>query len=172
YGRAPDVVIASGWLYLTWLAPTVLAVVLWRNREKRPLLLLAAGIFVAGMLPVSGIVPFRFQNSSTVADRYLYFSFAGAALGTASILDRWHSRIRIPAVALMLGFCALVSAFQVRHWRNDAAVFTHILDVNPRSWAAHYGLGRALVRAENEPEALRHFREAVRLQPEFTKGHF
>ena len=49
YGRAPDVVIANGWIYLTWLAPTVLAVLLWRSREKRPLLVHHRGVW----LPIS-----------------------------------------------------------------------------------------------------------------------
>lgn len=172
YGRSPNAVMATGWIYWSWLVPVAIGLLLWHYRDKYPTVILAVGIFVAGMLAVSGIVPFRFQNSSTVADRYVYLSFAGVALGTAWLVDRFRSRIMISASALVLLFLAIISAVQVRYWRDDTTLFRHTLEINPQSWAAHYGLGRTLVREGNNDSAIQHFREAVRLQPEFTKAHF
>src|SRR5207245_2501838 len=83
YGRAPEVLLAQSWLWLTGLAPWGLAVWLWYKRTRVPWLVAAAGVFVAGLLPVLGFIPFGFQNYSTVADRYMYIAMLGLALALA-----------------------------------------------------------------------------------------
>ena len=84
YGRTPEVMLAQPWLLcLTGLVPWGLAVWLWYKRTRVPWLVAAAGVFVAGLLPNLGLVPFAFQAFSTVADRYMYIALLGPAFALA-----------------------------------------------------------------------------------------
>ena len=62
YGRSPLFVLDHAWGYLTWLVPVGLGLLLWRLRRRYPMLCLAAALFVAGLLPTLGLVPFLFQT--------------------------------------------------------------------------------------------------------------
>ena len=46
----------------------------------------AAGIFVGGLLPTLGFIPFLYQDYSTVADRYMYLPMLGVSLALAAWL--------------------------------------------------------------------------------------
>ncbi|MDH7570696.1 MAG: hypothetical protein QHJ73_14035, partial [Armatimonadota bacterium] len=111
YGRTPEEVLGHAWGYLTWLAPAVLGVLVWRGRARRPMLLAAAALFSLGLLPVLGFVPFIFQQFSTVADRYAYL----ALLGPAVALAWWLSTQRRPAAGVatsaVLAALGFLSAF-------------------------------------------------------------
>ena len=50
-------------------------------------LLIAAAVFAAALLPVLGLIPFGFQQISTVADRCVYLSLLGPALALAFALS-------------------------------------------------------------------------------------
>jgi hypothetical protein len=136
YGRTPEEVLGHAWGYLTWLAPAVLGVLVWRGRARRPMLLAAAALFSLGLLPVLGFVPFIFQQFSTVADRYAYL----ALLGPAVALAWWLSTQRRPAAGVatsaVLAALGFLSAFQTLHWYNNGTFWTHTIRHNPRSWLA------------------------------------
>ena len=172
YSRSPEFVLQQSLTYFIWLIPFSAAVLIWRGKRRWPWLVAAGGIFLVGSLPVSGLVPFRFQNSSTVADRYLYLAMLGPALALACVLCKRRSATVTLLCFAAIGLFGVISAWQTRHWENEPSLFTHVLEINPRSWAAHYGLGRAFVRQGKKSDAMEHFREAARLQPEFTKAHF
>ncbi len=87
YGRQPEWVLSHWWGYVMWMAPCGLLLMAWLWRDRKPWLMASAGIFVVGVLPVSGLVPFTFQYISTVADRYLYLSMLGPALALAWFLS-------------------------------------------------------------------------------------
>jgi Flp pilus assembly protein TadD len=194
YGRTPAAVVERG-VRLDVLAPLValgLAVV-WARR-RAPWALAAAGVFAASLLPTLGLVPFAFQNQSTVADRYLYVAMLGPALAAAFALRRAPAAdpaagagprpgaavarfAGTPRAALVVAF-ALVAAIlaarsvaQVRVWRDSETLFAHALAVNPRSPVAHNLRGLALVRAGRAAEAESAFAEAVRLRPGYVDAH-
>ena len=83
YGRAPEWVLAQWWHWFTGLVPWGLALWLWSRRTRVPWLVAAVGVFVTGLLPVLGLVPFAFQAYSTVADHYMYSAMLGPALALA-----------------------------------------------------------------------------------------
>ncbi len=88
YDRAPLTVIQHHWLYYTWIFPAAVAgvLVVFSKKLSRFLLLPSAALFVVGIVPVLGLVPFAFQRYATVADRYLYVSMIGPALALAALL--------------------------------------------------------------------------------------
>src|SRR5262249_13077526 len=71
YGRRPDVVIARGWIYYTWIVPVALTLLLIRLRHRAREPLAAWIIFIAGVAPVLGFSTFLFQYFSTTTDHYL-----------------------------------------------------------------------------------------------------
>jgi cytochrome c-type biogenesis protein CcmH/NrfG len=132
HGRSPQQVL-SGWsVYIVWLVPiALLAVCAWL--PSRRVWLTAAAIFVAGILPVSGLMSFTFQDLSTVAERYVYLAMLGPALAGAWLLAhppclRWRSEISLALVLL-----ALCTVRQTGFWQDTETLFAHGLDVNPDS---------------------------------------
>ncbi len=168
YGRSPHAVLGGGWAWLTGLVPLALAALVWRSR---PWLKAAAAVYVLALLPSLGLIPFRFQAYSTVADRYSYFALLGPALalaGTLAFLPR-----RLPArPRLALGTaCAggflmlgLTSALQVTFWQNSFALFGHAVEVNPRSWVSHFDLGSLLADSGHAGEAAGEYRRVLGLR--------
>jgi tetratricopeptide (TPR) repeat protein len=167
YGRSPQWLLQQGWAYVTWVVPLGLLIFIWARRNREPWLAASAGVFVAGILPVSGLVPFVFQSLSTVADRYLYLSLLGAALALARFLAGNHHRV---VVALCIGALALLglrSALQIRHWQDETTLYPHALSINPNSSLAHYNLGNALTERGLVAEAIAQYRESARITPNY-----
>ena len=153
YGRRPAAVIGTWWIYLTWIAPALVAVAAWTFRRAHPHFLVAALLFPIGALPVLGLLPFEFQGYSTVADHYLYLSMLGPALALAWAMRTFGSPRLTTAAAIVLALLALRTMLQTRHWRDDEALWTHNLHVNPRSFLAHTNLGAHLDRAGDAANA-------------------
>jgi tetratricopeptide (TPR) repeat protein len=100
---------------------------------------LAGIVFLAGFLPISGIVPFGYQIYSTVADRYTALPLIGVALLLGHILslprrDRPAGRTARIAAGFVVGLWALLFSIQsweqVRTWRNSVAVWERVVEYN------------------------------------------
>lgn len=167
YSRMPKYVLQHGWAYFTWLVPIILFVFLW-FRKDRKWWFVAIGIFITGILPVSGLISFQFQNVSTVADRYLYLSMLGPAFGMAWFFSGSRGKLVPIVCVLVLGLLGIRSAFQIQHWRNTITLFTHALKVHPHSFIAQANLGNARIRQGNISAAIEHLNIALQIKPEDT----
>jgi tetratricopeptide (TPR) repeat protein len=173
YGRTPEAAMASHWIYIAWLVPVALVVLIVVLRGFRSILLGSFAVFVAGALPVLGLVAFQHQNISTVADRYLYLSMLGPALALAFFLRRcqgfpvFHRRAATAAAALLIVLLAARSAAELPNWRDTLTLFGHVIEVNPASAASHSNLGHALWMAGRNAEAKGHYEAALRLNPQY-----
>lgn len=165
YGRTPEFVITHDWKYLTGLVPYLVGLVLlWR----RPWPWLApALIFGVALLPVLGLMPFAFQEISTVADRYLYVALLGPALAIGWLLSRYQSRPLWMAVTAFLLLLGLKSASLAPHWQNYETFYSHALRLNPASWLATHNLGVERHKHNQLPEALRLYVETIKLNPNY-----
>lgn len=175
YGRSPSYVLAASTLWLTALAPIMLGAGVLVLRKQAPWLAAAILLFVLALLPVLGLVPFRFQTYSTVADRYLYLALLGPALALAAGFSRLPKTLPHRSLLAVGSACGLVlilfcfgSALQVTTWQNSYSMFQSALETNPKSWMAHYNLGILLSNRGDETDARPHFLEAVRLKPEYA----
>ncbi len=164
YGRTPAWVIGQRWFYLTWILPAGLLVVLACLRNRR-LWLTAAGVFIAWLVPVLGLLPFDFQRISTVADRYLYLSLLGPALALSWLLARRWNFLTIGITASILGLFGVLSFMQTAPWRDNASLIAHGLRVNPRSVLARQHQGVLLNRKGEHEEAIKWYQEALRIDP-------
>ena len=171
YGRTPAVAIEHGWLFWTWIAPVALASVLLVYRRRAAMLVVAAILFFAPLLPVLGLVPFDFQAYSTVADHYLYLAMLGPALAFAWLVSRDRPGSLLWIVVVVLVALAIRSSLQIRHWRDSHALFHHALAVNSRSFAAYNSLAAAAVDAGDFPTAIRLAKQAIELRPEYAGAY-
>jgi protein O-mannosyl-transferase len=171
YERTPLRVLENGWCFITWIIPAVLGIALLLNRKRCAELSGAGGIFVAGVLPVLGFVPFQFQHHSGVADHYLYLSMLGVALAVGVVLDRVRARMLRFGFAVVLVLLALLTFRQCGFWGNELRLWEHNLAVNPDSAIAHNSVGAALFRAGRLDLAESRYRQALRIKPDDPTAH-
>jgi len=169
YGRSPQRVLASRACYYLWLAPVLLLglMALSRNRWQW---FAAAGVFVGGLLPTLGFIPFLYQDYSTVADRYMYLPMLGVSLALALWLTRHWSLAAVAACGFLLGGFGRASFVQAGFWHDDLAVFQHGLEVNPRSYAAEYSLAGVFRERGQVLAAESYYRAALRLNPKYARA--
>ena len=133
YGRSGWQVTHNDWTYVTWLVPLGVIAALWWL-PRRAIWLTATVVFLAGLLPVLGLVPFAFQNASTVADRYAYLAMLGPSLAAAAWLATEPNWRRLTPVTVVLAIFATLSFAQLAAWRDDRAWTAQTLAVNPASF--------------------------------------
>jgi tetratricopeptide (TPR) repeat protein len=173
YARSPDTIFEEGWAYFTWIIPLGAAVAIWCLRRREPWSVAAAGLFIAGLLPVLGLVQFQFQNWSTVADRYLYLSMLGPALALAGLISQqWSKRkwVVIPCIAALLSL-AVKTAYQSEIWHNSETLWRYALDIGQDSAVVRSNLGATIVKSKLE-EAIYQLRRAVELAPAYADAYY
>lgn len=179
YARDPGSVLAGGPPIAAVLSVLVAALLLLflRRRERETsgpfhAAAAAAGLSIAAVAPVLGLVPFDFQRYSTVADHYLYVAMIGPALFLAWLLARTPAAPLRIAAGILLLLCAWKSAVQAGVWKDDETLWRHTLAVSPRSWTAHGNLGQALQSSGRSAEALSEFDAALALNPDDARTHY
>jgi tetratricopeptide (TPR) repeat protein len=170
YGRTPESVLAHWSAYATGVVVAAIALFAWYFRTRMREVWIGSALFVALLLPVLGIVPFDFQHYSTVADHYLYMALLGPALIAGAILSR-APRWGFAVMAIVLACLAVKSHAQTRTWQDGQTLFTHMVDVNPRSFLGHNNLGFEMVAAGAPADAIPHYQEAIRLFPGYRDAH-
>ncbi len=168
YGRIPQIVIEHGVAITSWVALAIVgAIVITSLLKKRPKRVGAVGVFIVGILPVSGITPFSYQVYSTVADRYAYLAMLGAAILVALALNATLARRSVRVVAGAVVFVLLVLTFvQSGYWQDSYTVANHALAYNERSFAAHDTLGFVYRRDKQFDQAALHLQQAVAIKPD------
>jgi len=164
YGRTPESVLDSIWGYFTGLISFGLLIFLWLLRKKYPEYLACYLIFLAGILPVSGIIPFNFQHASTVADRYLYFSMMGPALAGALFISKENNWKHLTPVFMIIFFLMMTTYMQTRTWDNAIKLYTQALKVNSKSNKALNNLATH-IREADPVTAMTLYREAISFNP-------
>jgi len=181
YGRTPELVL--GTLSPLWLGYSILlsaagvTAVLWVLFRPSPsarvepwLSLVSCGwaIFIVSILPVLGLIPFGFQNFSTVADHYLYVPLLGASVIVAGVLVRFRtsSLSRYIAAAPLLVFTAL-SVQQAWLWRSTETLFAYTLKINPKSYLGSFCIGDELMRSGRLDEAIEWLEKSHTIKPDY-----
>lgn len=166
YGRTPVAVMASALTYVLWIVAAVLVILAWRLRRRIPVVSLGLAIVLLFLAPVSGLLPFDFQNYSTVADRYFYMPMAGLAMIVAWTIarvpsPRWAALCAGATIAVLV----VLNVRQQPVWSNEVALWSHTLDVFPDNARAHFGLGSALAAAGDDRGALAHYQRSISISP-------
>jgi tetratricopeptide (TPR) repeat protein len=168
YGRTPRAVLESGALWMSWLAPVALVAIVVMLRRRTPLLGLAACIFTAPLLPVLGLVPFDYQEFSTVADHYLYLSMLGVALALAIAMVHLPRQANIAIAVVLIGALGAMSFAQSQRWHDSDVMLHHTIDVNPRSWMAMNNLANLEVQNQQWADAEAHARQSIDIKGNYA----
>ncbi|MBU0673309.1 MAG: tetratricopeptide repeat protein [Proteobacteria bacterium] len=169
YGRTPSYILGHQWVYLTGLLPYFLGgFLVWKGGKKW---YLPAGLFLAFVLPVSGLLSFNFQNFSTVADRYIYVAMIGPSVGLGLLFSRYQTRkFLVMSVAFFLGL-GLMSMGQVKYWQEDVAFYSHSLSVNPNSWFSYNNLGLKYLGLKEYDRAAESFKKAFSIKDDYDHAY-
>jgi Flp pilus assembly protein TadD len=171
YGRYPRFAIDNGQAWFTWIAPLMLAFFAWLLRRRLPELLVCAAIFAAALLPVLGLVPFDFQQYSTVADHYLYVAMIGVGLTVGSLLTRIPKVASSAVVALLAVGLGIASFNQTRSWRDSFTLFGRAIAMNGRSWLGYNNLAEAWAQHDRYDLVEHYARESIRINPQNFPAH-
>jgi protein O-mannosyl-transferase len=172
YGRNPLAVAHSWTLYTAWLVPILgtLLLMYWRERARA---WIAAGIGLAtiGLLPTLGFVSYSQQAVSTVADRYSYLALFGLAI-IVSYLATLRRNTLVGAVLLLSAVGLSYQTFSMASiWRNDEALWSHTLKVNPNSLVAHRLLADAAFENGDLDAADKHYQTVLAQNPQDAVVH-
>jgi len=165
------------WTYILVLIFMVLTFAL---RHRLPGLLAAWLAYVVILLPVIGI----FQNGPQIAaDRYTYLSCLGwAILAGAGIFYCWRSlvrgRIGLRTFVFTNGVAAVIVVGlggltwkQTQVFHDSERLWRHAVSAVPESKIAHYKLGNAMSKQGELVEAIKHYRQALRINPAYAETH-
>ena len=161
YSRTPQLVLDNWWIYLTGMLPYFfVAMFFWKFRH--PWVLSSLAVFIAGLFPVLGFLPFVHQEISTVADRYLYLPMLGPALLVSYIFLKQGKKIQKIVYLMIIILFGILSTFQVKTWKNPFTIYFQGLVINPTSWKSHVGLVKLYLHLDQPNEAEIHAREAIK----------
>ena len=147
------------------LAITLLVAFKWRQRY----LTVGWFWFLGTLVPMLGIVQVGVQ---AMADRYAYISFIGLFImicwGAAELAQRWSApQILLPSASVVwLLLLAVLAHRQITLWQSDEALWKHTLQFTANNWLAESQLGSALAMTGNVPEGVRHFQNALAINPD------
>jgi tetratricopeptide (TPR) repeat protein len=167
YGWRYDWLSGRWWFYAVWLIPTIVVTMLVRHRAFRPALL-GLAILAAALLPTLGLVPFGFQEISTVADRYAYLGVLGLTVAAAALLAKHWSFGAAMTSGVLLAILAGMSHHQANHWKSDSQLLSHMLVVNKRSFVAYTNLGESADRRGQPQSAARYYERALQINPRYA----
>ncbi len=149
------------------LALAVTCLALWKLRSRK---LVLFGLLWFGLALAPPILPHHVHR----ADRFLYLPLVGLllalALGLRPIVRAAKGRRqRLATVSACVG-CLLVldilSAAQVQTWRSDLALWQHAVEVTEDNAMAQRALADHLAAAGRFEQAIPHYREAIRIDPD------
>jgi len=151
----------------------LIGVLVLLNRWARGRGWLTVGLlwYLGTLVPVIGLVQVGIQ---AMADRYTYLPSIGifiiVAWGAAELGARWHFR-RVwlgISTGLVLAILLICTRMQVRYWQNSFILCEHVLAVTKDNSTIHNNYGCALFENDQLDEAVMHFREALRINPQYS----
>ncbi|MFZ2633431.1 MAG: tetratricopeptide repeat protein [Desulfosalsimonadaceae bacterium] len=156
------------------LLTAAFAIVLFLHK-KAPYLAVGWLWFIGTLTPVTGIIQGGLWPA--IADRWTYVPAIGIFIiiswGGAALLSKVSKKPVLRAITpfIILTILIISSRNQVSYWENSITLFSHALDVTEHNDIAHYNLGVALGEKGNMDQAIFHYYEGLKINPNMTEGH-
>ena len=157
--------IAPGEVFISAAALILISLTVGRARKKDPGWITGWVWFLGTLVPVIGLVK---VGDAAHADRYTYFPAIGIFI--AVVFGIWNrlqqpraQKIFIAASLAGLMACIALTEYQLAFWRDGETLFRRAIAVTENNSTAHLNLGAALETQGRADEALKEFRESLRL---------
>ena len=147
----------------------------WMTRRSHPYFLMGWCWYVGTLVPMIGLVQVGFQS---IANRYTYLPLIGICIclawGANTLTQRWRyqSWVLFILAAAAIGICIPVTRVQIGYWKNSEILFEYASVVIKNNWVAHGRLGLVFSKQGRLDDAIREYREALRLKPDDADTHY
>ena len=129
--------------------------------------------FLGTLVPVVGIVQI---GEHSMADRYMYVPMIGLIImvtwGLADVAGRFP-QLQIAAFIVAIASCVactVIADQQVLVWENSESLFRRAVEVTENNYSMHDKLADELRRQGHADEATEHYRQAIRIKPDFSEA--
>jgi tetratricopeptide (TPR) repeat protein len=156
------------------LALVLITTLVIRKARKIPYLAVGWLWYVVTLIPVIGIVQ---VGAQAMADRYTYITLIGLfviiAWGANDLLSKWlYQKICLGTLAaIILPVLIILTWKQVQYWENSITLFKHTLKHTANNFIIHNNLGVVLQKQDRTEEAIKHYLQALRSNPDYAKAH-
>ena len=159
---------AANWLHWLPLATWLVAIILAKRFR------LVIGLYIILLLPVIGLVTMAFHAHSLVADHLQYIALI-VPIATVTAISATHIKSRRTAILLAILVLLMLSAqtwARAQRLANERLLWTHTISLNDQAWAAHNNLGVIQSKDGQIDDAINHFQQVIKLQPDYAVGYF
>jgi tetratricopeptide (TPR) repeat protein len=169
-GMPPVWQIAGGCLLLVFISFIAVKTLKWH-----PYFAVGWLWYLGTLVPVIGLVQVGLQS---MADRYTYIPLTGIfiiiAWGVSDLAAGWRYKKEglAAASAILLLILIVATWFQVGHWTNSITLFKHAINVTENNSVANNNLGTAFSGQGKVFEAIKHYTEALRIDPMYADAHY
>ncbi|MCP4682680.1 MAG: tetratricopeptide repeat protein, partial [Desulfobacterales bacterium] len=145
-----------------------------RTIKRHPYLAVGWLWYVGTLVPVIGLVQ---VGGQAMADRYTYVPIIGLFImiswSVPGLLERWNKKKTGFAVMglVVLSILAVGSLVQLRYWKNTMTLFERADSVTDNNYMVHNNLGFAFLELGKTDEAIRHYRESIKVNPRSELSH-
>ena len=151
------------------LALVLVTAVCWHMRLKRPYSLFGWLWFLGTLVPVIGIVQ---VGNQALAERYTYIPFIGLFIAVIwlvgdAVANSPKIRVLTQLLAVaVIAACAVKTDAQVKVWKNNISLFSHVLEIDSRGSFPNSIMGVAYVRLGRLAEAQDYLERALAYNPD------
>ena len=152
-----------------------ISVVAFRERYRRPYLIVGWLWYLGMLVPVIGLIQGR--SAEAMANRFTYLPSIGiftmVAWGLPELLPATRRAQVIWKVVALAVFVAMWvgTRHELRYWQNSVTLFKRALAVTKNNAVAHSNLGAALAEEGHVEDARGHFEQALRIDPDYAEAH-
>ena len=156
-------------------ALVLITILVIRKARRIPYLAVGWLWYIVTLIPVIGIVQ---VGSQAMADRYTYVTLIGLfiiiAWGANDLLSKWrHRKIWLSTLAaIILPVLIVLTWKQVQYWENGITLFKHTLRHTSNNYVIHNNLGIVLREQGRTEEAIKHYLQALRSNPDYALAHY
>ena len=153
-------------IMLSGLLLLLMTAIVFANKKTFPYLLVGWSWFILTLAPVIGLIQL---GTIAGADRYTYIPLIGIFIMIAWLVPDLlktitnKKRILMILVFTAIALSAVVSRFQIQHWRDSFSVFQHALNVTEGNYKAHHGIGMVYFNRGDISKALFHLSESLKM---------
>jgi Flp pilus assembly protein TadD len=148
--------------------------IVWKAK-RHPYLITGWLWYLGTFVPVIGLMQIGFWPA--MADRFAYVPFIGLFImlvwGADSLLSPLRGRHTIAGAIVLVVLATLIpmTRYQLGIWKSSESLFTTAINVTENNVLAHNNLGNIYLRRGQYDRAIQHYRETLRINPDYPLAH-